>query len=274
MALLLSGSVAATPVAGGMLLVRITSSPKFPSCLARTSIHSLGSEASSFAFSSAALFTGASSKLFGASVSSSSKPVAVTRIVASRGRRAAGLGLLSFAVGVNLSSRALAAEVAEKSVYDHIVKDIKGNDVDLSIYKGKVLLIVNVASQCGFTRSNYKELGELYSKYKESGFEILAFPSNQFGGQEPGSNEQIKEIACSRFKAEFPIFAKIDVNGQAEAPLYKFLKNSKGGGMSGDSIKWNFAKFLVNKQGQVVERYEPSTSPLAFEKDIQNLLKA
>ncbi len=122
MALLRSGSVAATPVAGGMLLVRITSSPKFSSCLARTSIHSLGSEASSFAFSSAALFTGASSKLFGASVSSSSKPVAVTRIVASRGRRAAGLGLLSFAVGVNLSSRALAAEVAEKSVYDHIVK--------------------------------------------------------------------------------------------------------------------------------------------------------
>jgi glutathione peroxidase len=106
------------------------------------------------------------------------------------------------------------------------------------------------------------------------GFEILAFPSNQFGGQEPGSNEQIKETACSRFKAEFPIFAKIDVNGQAEAPLYKFLKNSKGGGMSGDSIKWNFAKFLVNKQGQVVERYEPTTSPLAFEKDIQNLLKA
>ncbi len=122
MALLRSGSVAATPVAGGMLLVRITSSPKFSSCLARTSIHSLGSEASSFPFSSAALFTGASGKLFGASVSSSSKPVAVTRIVASRGRRAAGLGLLSFAVGVNLSSRASAAEVAKKSVYDHIVK--------------------------------------------------------------------------------------------------------------------------------------------------------
>jgi len=160
-----------------------------------------------------------------------------------------------------------------QSIYDFIVKDINGNDVSLNAYRGKVLLIVNVASQCGLTQTNYKELTDLYNQYKGSDFEILGFPSNQFRGQEPGSNEQIKEFACTRFKAEFPLFDKINVNGQNQAPLYKYLKSQKGG-LLGNSIKWNFTKFLVNKDGKVVERYAPITSPSKIEKDIKKLLNA
>ncbi|XVF76914.1 hypothetical protein PTKIN_Ptkin13bG0305700 [Pterospermum kingtungense] len=159
------------------------------------------------------------------------------------------------------------------ALYDFTVKDIRGNDVSLSEYNGKVLLIVNVASKCGLTNSNYKELNVLYEKYKDQGFEILGFPCNQFGGQEPGTNEQIQEAACTMFKAEFPIFDRIEVNGKNAAPLYKFLKSEKGG-YFGDAIKWNFTKFLVNKRGEVVDRYAPTTSPLKIEKDIQNLLRS
>ncbi|XP_038685784.1 probable glutathione peroxidase 2 isoform X2 [Tripterygium wilfordii] len=157
-----------------------------------------------------------------------------------------------------------------QSIYDFTVKDIRENDVSLSQYRGKVLLIVNVASQCGLTQTNYKELNVVYEKYKNKDFEILAFPCNQFGGQEPGNNDEIQEVVCTRFKAEFPIFDKVDVNGKNVAPLYKFLKSEKGGFL-GDAIKWNFTKFLVNKEGKVVERYAPTTSPLKIE-DIQNLL--
>ncbi|XP_074587993.1 putative phospholipid hydroperoxide glutathione peroxidase isoform X1 [Curcuma longa] len=157
------------------------------------------------------------------------------------------------------------------SIHDLTVKDAKGNDVDLSIYKGKVLLIVNVASQCGLTDSNYTELTQLYEKYKDKDFEILAFPCNQFAGQEPGSNEEIVQFACTRFKAEYPIFDKVDVNGENVAPVYKFLKSSKGG-FFGEGIKWNFTKFLVDKDGKVVDRYAPTTSPLSIEKDIKKLL--
>ncbi|CAM8946451.1 unnamed protein product [Rhodiola kirilowii] len=165
----------------------------------------------------------------------------------------------------------MASASKPASVHDFTVKDARGNDVDLSIYKGKVLLIVNVASQCGLTNSNYTELAQLYQKYKDQGFEILAFPCNQFGGQEPGTNEQIVEFACTRFKAEYPIFDKVDVNGNDTAPIYKFLKSSKGGFL-GDGIKWNFAKFLVDKEGKVVDRYAPTTSPLSIEKDVKKLL--
>ncbi|GLT73673.1 hypothetical protein SLA2020_455130 [Shorea laevis] len=171
------------------------------------------------------------------------------------------------------SSSPNMAQETSKSIYDFNVKDIRGNDASLSEYRGKVLLIVNVASKCGLTNSNYKELNVLYEKYKNKGFEILAFPCNQFGGQEPGNNEEIQEVACSRFKAEFPIFDKVEVNGKEAAPLYKFLKSQKGG-IFGDSIKWNFTKFLVDKAGKVVERYAPTTSPLKIEKDIQNLLES
>ncbi|XP_061344562.1 probable glutathione peroxidase 8 isoform X1 [Gastrolobium bilobum] len=158
-----------------------------------------------------------------------------------------------------------------KSVYDFSVKDAKGDDVDLATYKGKVLLIANVASKCGMTNSNYVELNQLYEKYKDKGLEILAFPCNQFGDEEPGSNDQIVEFVCTRFKSEFPIFDKIEVNGDNSAPLYKFLKLGKWG-FFGDDIQWNFAKFLVDKDGQVVDRYYPTTSPLSLERDIRKLL--
>ncbi|KAJ8449264.1 hypothetical protein Cgig2_002396 [Carnegiea gigantea] len=171
------------------------------------------------------------------------------------------------------SEHSMASQSAAepKSLHEFVVKDARGNDVDLSTYKGKVLLIVNVASQCGLTNSNYTELTQLYEKYKDKGLEILAFPCNQFGNQEPGNNEEIVQFACTRFKAEFPIFDKVDVNGKDAAPLYKFLKKAKGG-IFGDGIKWNFTKFLVDQDGNVVERYAPTTSPSSIEKDIKKLL--
>ncbi|GFP81449.1 phospholipid hydroperoxide glutathione peroxidase 1 chloroplastic [Phtheirospermum japonicum] len=162
-----------------------------------------------------------------------------------------GLSILSPIVcGFSLKSRSFATVYAraatEKTIHDFTVKDIDGTDVSLSKFKGKVLLIVNVASRCGLTSSNYTELSHIYEKYKTQGFEILAFPCNQFGGQEPGSNPEIKQFACTRFKAEFPIFDKVDVNGPSTAPVYQFLKSSAGGFL-GDLIKWNFEKFLVDK---------------------------
>ncbi|XP_051130031.1 probable phospholipid hydroperoxide glutathione peroxidase [Andrographis paniculata] len=159
-----------------------------------------------------------------------------------------------------------------QSVHEFTVKDASGNDVELSKYKGKVLLIVNVASQCGLTNSNYSQLTDLYQKYKDQGLEILAFPCNQFGSQEPGTNEEIQQFACTRFKAEYPVFGKIDVNGSNADPLYKYLKSAKGGFL-GDGIKWNFTKFLVDKDGHVVNRYAPTTSPMSIEKDIKKLLE-
>ncbi|KAL5558243.1 hypothetical protein UlMin_034454 [Ulmus minor] len=166
-----------------------------------------------------------------------------------------------------------ARAATEKSIHEFSVKDIDGKDVSLSKFKNKVLLIVNVASKCGLTSSNYSELSHVYEKYKTQGFEILAFPCNQFGGQEPGSNPEIKQFACTRFKAEFPIFDKVDVNGPNTAPVYQFLKSSAGGFL-GDLVKWNFEKFLIDKNGKVVERYPPTTSPFQIEKDIQKLLAA
>ncbi|XP_022730015.1 phospholipid hydroperoxide glutathione peroxidase 1, chloroplastic-like isoform X2 [Durio zibethinus] len=171
------------------------------------------------------------------------------------------------------SSRIFARAATEKTLYNYTVKDIDGKDVSLSKFKGKVLLIVNVASRCGLTTSNYSELSHIHEKYKTQGFEILAFPCNQFGGQEPGSNPEIKQFACTRFKAEFPIFDKVDVNGPNTAPVYQFLKSSAGGFL-GDLVKWNFEKFLVDKNGKVAERYPPTTSPFQIEKDIQKLLTA
>ncbi|KAI4316412.1 hypothetical protein L6164_024393 [Bauhinia variegata] len=178
--------------------------------------------------------------------------------------------------GFPLKSRSFgvyARAATEKTIYDFTVKDIDGKDVSLSKFKGRVLLIVNVASKCGLTLSNYSELSHVYEKYKTEGFEILAFPCNQFGGQEPGSNPEIKQFACTRFKAEYPIFDKVDVNGPNTAPVYQFLKSSAGGFL-GDLVKWNFEKFLVDRNGKAVERYPPTTSPFQIEKDIQRLLAA
>ncbi|CAK8579645.1 unnamed protein product [Lathyrus sativus] len=159
---------------------------------------------------------------------------------------------------------------SSKTIYDFTVKDIRRNDVSLSLYSGKVLLIVNVASYCAFTEVNYKELSELYVKHKNQGFEILAFPCNQFLAQEPGSSEEIHKFACARFKAEFRIFQKIEVNGKNADPLYKYLKNEKGGIFR--AIDWNFTKFLVNKQGKVVKRYAHTINPHKIEKDVIKLL--
>ncbi|XP_050203396.1 probable glutathione peroxidase 5 [Mercurialis annua] len=161
--------------------------------------------------------------------------------------------------------------VPEKSIHQFTVKDARGQDVDLSIYNGKVLLVVNVASKCGFTDVNYTQLTDLYNKYKDQGFEVLAFPCNQFLKQEPGTSEDAQDFACTRYKAEYPIFQKVRVNGATAAPVYKFLKSSTFGFM-GSSIKWNFTKFLVNKEGQVVNRYGPTTTPLSLEDEIKKLL--
>lgn len=139
-------------------------------------------------------------------------------------------------------------------------------------YKGKVLLIVNVASQCGFTKNNYKELNELHSKYKDQGLAILGFPCNQFGHQEPGCDVDIKEF-MKKNNVEWDMFAKVDVNGDNAIPLFNWLK-SKAPGTLFDAIKWNFTKFLINRRGQAVARYAPNKSPLEFEKEIKVELDA
>ncbi len=156
-------------------------------------------------------------------------------------------------------------------LYDFSVKLNNGKEKKLSAYKGKVLLIVNTASKCGFT-PQYKGLQELYAKYNERGFELLAFPCDQFGHQEPGSDEEIKSFCEMNYGVEFPLFSKIDVNGDDEHPLYTFLKSEKGG-LLGDSIKWNFTKFLVDKRGKVIERYAPTTPPERIATDIEKLLE-
>uniref|UniRef100_I1N9F5 Glutathione peroxidase n=1 Tax=Glycine max TaxID=3847 RepID=I1N9F5_SOYBN len=158
-----------------------------------------------------------------------------------------------------------------RNLFSWLAQDAKGRDVNLSTYKGKVLLVVNVASKCGFTNSNYTQLTELYSKYKDRGLEILAFPCNQFLKQEPGSSQEAEEFACTRYKAEYPIFGKVRVNGPDTAPVYKFLKANKTGFL-GSRIKWNFTKFLVDKEGHVLARYGPTTSPLSIENDIKTAL--
>ena len=156
------------------------------------------------------------------------------------------------------------------SLYDFSATLNDGKEKKLSAYKGKVLLIVNTASKCGNT-PQYAGLQELYGKYKDRGFEILAFPCNQFGHQEPGSDEDIKEFCEMNYSVEFPLFSKIEVNGDGTHPLYKFLKSEKTG-LLGDSIKWNFTKFLVDKQGNVVDRYAPMTPPKSIAADIEEQL--
>ncbi|NVJ54044.1 MAG: glutathione peroxidase [Campylobacteraceae bacterium] len=157
------------------------------------------------------------------------------------------------------------------SIYDLKVKDIKGQEVSLSKYKGKVLLIVNVASKCGFT-SQYEGLENLYQKYKNKDFMILGFPSNQFANQEPGTNKEIAEFCRLTFGVDFDMFAKIDVNGENEDPLYTYLKEEASGILGTESIKWNFTKFLVDKNGKVIDRFGSATTPEAIEEDILKLL--
>ncbi len=151
--------------------------------------------------------------------------------------------------------------------------DIDKKPIKLSDFKGKVLLIVNVASKCGFT-PQYEGLEKLYRKYKNQGFEILAFPCNQFGNQEPGSNEEIKSFCSTKYNVTFHLFDKIEVNGANTHPLYSFLKEAKPGMLGSKDIKWNFTKFLIDRNGNVVERFAPQTAPESIEKDIQKLLNS
>ena len=157
------------------------------------------------------------------------------------------------------------------SIYDYTVKDSEMRDVPISSFKEKVLLVVNVASECGFTYQ-YKGLQHLYEKHKESGLEVLGFPCNQFRGQESGTNEEIQIFCSEKYDVSFNIFNKINVNGDKAEPFYDFLKKEYPGILGTKNIKWNFSKFLVNKDGKVVNRYGPTTKPKDIELDIIKLL--
>jgi len=180
------------------------------------------------------------------------------------------------------------------SIYDFRVKSIDGKEISLADFKGKVVIIVNTASKCGFT-PQYEELQTLYSTYADKGLEILGFPSNQFAAQEPGSNEEVRNFCQINYGVSFPLFEKTEVRGENAHPLFVYLtekvpfkgfdSNHPTAGklqevlaerfpelLEGNSIKWNFTKFLVNRQGDVVGRYEPTTSPLAMKDDIEKLL--
>lgn len=163
------------------------------------------------------------------------------------------------------------SKIAKKGFYDFTVNSITGKDISMSEYKDKVVLIVNVASKCGFT-SQYEGLQELYKKYEKDGLVILGFPSNQFANQEPGSEEDIASFCTLNFGVTFPMFSKIDVNGKNADPLYIFLKSQQAG-FPGDAIKWNFTKFLVDRKGKVVNRFASTTKPESMEEDIKKLLK-
>ena len=180
------------------------------------------------------------------------------------------------------------------SVYDFTVKTKRGEDKSLADYKGKVLLIVNTASKCGFT-PQFEELQKLYDDYKDKGFEVLGFPCNQFAGQEPGTNDEVQQFCKLNYGVTFTVFAKDDVRGENAQPLFKSLTAQKKFAgfdmnhpvakplldalqknfpeyLAGDGIKWNFTKFLVNRDGEVVARFEPTTTPAAIAKDIESLL--
>ncbi len=158
------------------------------------------------------------------------------------------------------------------NIYDFVVNSKEGKEIKLSDFKGKVLLIVNTASKCGFT-PQYKELQALYEKYGQRGLAILAFPCNQFMNQEPGSNEEIANFCSLNYGVTFPVFAKVDVNGRNAHPLFQYLRK-KTSGLLGGSIKWNFTKFLVDKKGKIAARYSPMTQPSKLDDRIEFLLKS
>ncbi|MFW0793366.1 glutathione peroxidase [Gordonia sp. CPCC 205515] len=156
------------------------------------------------------------------------------------------------------------------NAYDFTANDIDGNPVDLSLYKGKPLLIVNTASKCGFT-PQYEGLEELQKTYADKGLEVLGFPCDQFMHQEPGDEEEIKNFCSLTYDVTFPMFAKVEVNGDGAHPLYKWLREQKSG-MLGSRIKWNFTKFLVNRDGEVVARFAPTAKPESLTGDIEKVL--
>jgi glutathione peroxidase len=160
-----------------------------------------------------------------------------------------------------------------QTIYEFSATTLGGKEQSLAEYKGKVVLIVNTASKCGFT-PQYAGLEALYEKYKDQGFVILGFPCNQFGAQEPGSESEIEQFCQVNYGVKFPMFGKIDVNGSNAHPLYKFLTSEKPGILGTEAIKWNFTKFLVDKNGNPVKRYAPNTKPEDIADDIEKLLRA
>lgn len=158
-----------------------------------------------------------------------------------------------------------------QTIYTFGAENYKNEVIDFTKYQGKTLLIVNTASACGFT-PQYAGLEELYQEYKDEGFEVLAFPCNQFGKQEKGDNSEIKQFCDLNFNISFELFSKIDVNGDNTHPLYQHLKNQAPGILGSKGIKWNFTKFLVNKQGEVIKRYSPATKPADISTDVAAIL--
>ena len=160
--------------------------------------------------------------------------------------------------------------MAQTNFYQFTMKNIQGNDVKLNSYKGKVVLVVNTASKCGLT-PQYEGLEALYQKYKDKGLVILGFPCNQFMGQEPGTAEEIQNFCSTKYNVTFPLFAKLEVNGDGTDPLYKYLKSALPIEGKND-IRWNFEKFIIDRNGNPVKRYAPKTKPIELEADIENLL--
>ena len=157
------------------------------------------------------------------------------------------------------------------TIYDFTVDDIAGKKVKLDRYKGKVMLVVNTASECGFT-PQYQGLEKLYEKLHAKGLEVLGFPCNQFGAQEPGTEKEIAAFCERNYGVTFPLFGKVDVNGNSAAPLFTWLKKEKPGLMGSEAIKWNFTKFLVDRKGKVVARYAPNDTPESMQGDVEKLL--
>ena len=158
------------------------------------------------------------------------------------------------------------------NIYDIHIKDSSNKEVSMSKFEGKTLLIVNVASKCGLT-PQYKGLQSLYEEYKDRNFVVLGFPCNQFGGQEPGTNSEINNFCEINYSVTFPIFSKIKVNGPDSHPLFKLLKNDKPGIFRTESIKWNFTKFLVDRDGNVIKRYSPQTEPSEIEEELKDIIE-
>ena len=182
-------------------------------------------------------------------------------------------GIQEIMFKIFILSLIMTTAVGSKSVHNFKVRDISGKEVSLSNYKGKVLLIVNTASDCGFT-PQYQELEEVYQLYKNKGFEVLAFPSNDFGGQEPLNGKEIEQFCTLKFHTTFPLFDKIHVKGDKADPLYTFLSNKSQNGNVDISPKWNFQKYLVDKEGHVIDYYLSTTSPTSgkVKKAIEALL--
>jgi glutathione peroxidase len=160
-----------------------------------------------------------------------------------------------------------------KNFFDFTVKSANGSDFNLNSYKGKVVLVINVASKCGFT-PQYAGLEEIYREFKDKDFVAVGFPCNQFGFQEPGNNEEIQQFCSLNYQVSFPIMAKVDVNGSKADPLYMFMKESAPGILGTEAIKWNFTKFLIGKDGKVIKRFAPNVEPKEMINDIKAALQA